>query len=96
MKVMANKTARCLLHSLLLAIPMMAAAQAADIAKPPAKGDKVVYRDETGREWCVTVMVLDTGVDSRPWAWVTFRDNPQRMEHAPLESLGHACSASGG
>ncbi|RQP23114.1 hypothetical protein [Piscinibacter terrae] len=97
MKPMANKAARWLLHSLAATVPLLASAQAAETAaKPPSKGDHVVYRDEGGHEWCVTVMLLDTGVDSRPWAWVTFRDNPQRMEHAPLDTLGRACPAGGG
>jgi len=91
MKPMANRAARWLLHSLITTIALTASAQTASTTKPFSKGDQVLYRDESGREWCVVVVTLDTGVDSRPWAWVTFRDNPQRVEHTPLESLGRAC-----
>ena len=91
MKPKAQRAARWLLHSLIITSALMAAAQPASTRKPLSKGDQVLYRDESGREWCVVVGALDTGVDSRPWAWVTFRDNPQRVEHMPLESLGRAC-----
>jgi len=59
----------------------------------PPVGAKFVYRDGGGRDWCVTVVATDRGVDDRDWVWFTFDEDPRRIEHGPVEALGSSCKA---
>ncbi|MBW8828162.1 MAG: hypothetical protein JF606_01775 [Burkholderiales bacterium] len=59
----------------------------------PPVGAKLVHRDSGGRDWCVTVVATDRGVDAQDWVWFTFDEDPRRIEHAPVEALGSSCKA---
>lgn len=74
-----------------LAALLSMTAAAASGKDAPAKGTKMKYRDGGGHEWCVTVVVIDLGADSRQWVWFSFEDEPRRIEHQPVEVLEEPC-----
>jgi len=76
---------------------LLASAPAAIVGKETVEpGTHLVYKDGTGREWCVTVAALDVGVDSRPWAWFTINEDSRRTGHVPVAELRRPCKGRGG
>lgn len=57
----------------------------------PQVGEKLIYRDGGGRDWCVTVVATDLGVDAQDWVWFTYDEDPRRIEHEPVEVLVSSC-----
>ena len=64
------------------------AASAKETLQP---GVSVLYKDGSGRVWCVTVVSSDTGVDGERWAWFTVNDDQRRIGHVPVVELGSRC-----
>jgi hypothetical protein len=67
------------------------AALAASAKEPLQPGDNTLYKDRSGRLWCVTVVSVETWVDGEQWAWFTVNDDPRRTGHAPAAELGSRC-----
>jgi hypothetical protein len=51
----------------------------------------MLYKDDSGRQWCVTVVSMDTGVDGEAWAWFTVNDDQRRIGHARVAELKSHC-----
>jgi len=72
-------------------VASMLACMAASAAEPVQIGSKWRFVEASGREWCVTVVAVDSGVDSEPWAWLTYDGDPRRSEHVPAALLKTPC-----
>ena len=73
---------------------MVGGAFAQAVAGPdrPIHGDLVAYTDQAGHRWCARVSAFDTGVDARPWAWLTSTEGPPHaLLHAPVAELRAGC-----
>ena len=76
-------------HLCVLALVLAwSAAAATEVLQP---GVNTLYKDKSGRLWCVTVVSLETWVDGELWAWFTVNDDPRRTGHAPAAELGSRC-----
>jgi hypothetical protein len=64
------------------------AATASEVLQP---GVNMLYKDGSGRVWCVTVVSLGTWVDGEHWAWFTINDDVRRVGHVPVKELGQRC-----
>ena len=67
---------------------------AASAADPVRVGSKWRFVEASGHEWCVTVVVTDSGADAEPWAWFTYDGDPRRSEHVPVTVLREPCKAA--
>ena len=62
-------------------------------SEPVQPGSRWSYKEPSGRELCVTVVVVDTGPDAEPWAWFTFDGDPRRTVHMPVSMLHGPCKS---
>jgi len=85
MKLTLNAWLRSGVAALGLAAPPT---MSADAIHP---GVHATYQDATGREWCVTVIVVDVGPGATPWAWFTIDDDPRRVGRTPVIDLSVGC-----